>query len=200
MSLTDTTASQTNPLAPTTPPTSDHARCVIDADTDTSIVVLVTRQVRAGHVSDSDRDDLTQFLRKELLCRAHRYRPEQGAWPTFVRRVLEGEFKRWLRHHLRERRDRRLAQSIHGDDGSLLSPWATALPDQQSKQQHVASELCEALAAVLARLNAADRDVAETLMRMCPLQAARHLGRSRSDIYRVMARLRDVLLAAGIEA
>lgn len=199
MSLT-ITASQPSPPAPITTPSSNRARHEIDADTDTSIVVLVTRQVRAGHVSDSDRDDLTQFLRKELLCRAHRYRPEQGAWSTFVRRVLEGEFKRWLRHHLRERRDRRLAQSIHGDDGSLLSSWAAALPDQQPNPQQAAIALRDDLAVVLARLSAADRAVAQTLMRMCPLQAARHLGRSRSDIYRVMGRLRDVLLAAGIGA
>lgn len=197
MSLT-ITGSQPHALAPTTLPERASACPDFDPATDTSIVLLVAQQVRAGHVADSDRDDLTQYLRKELLCRAHRFRPAQGAWPTFVRRVLEGEFKRWLRHHLRERRDRRLSQSIHGDDGAILNTWAAALPDQQTATMSAAAMLRDDLATVLAGLDPADRAVAETLMQMCPLQAARHLGRSRSEIYRAIHRLRNVLTAAGI--
>ena len=197
MSLT-TTGTQPKALAPSTLPQRDGACHDIDPATDTTIVLLVAQQVRAGHVVESDRDDLTQYLRKELLCRAHRFRPAQGAWSTFVRRVLEGEFKRWLRHHLRERRDRRLSQSIHGDDGSILNPWAAALPDQRATQRTTASVMRDDLAPILAALSPADRAVAETLMVMGPLQAARHLRRSRSEIYRVMDRLREVLTAAGI--
>ena len=197
MSLT-TTGTQPKALAPSTLPQRNGACHDIDPATDTTIVLLVAQQVRAGHVVESDRDDLTQYLRKELLCRAHRFRPAQGAWSTFVRRVLEGEFKRWLRHHLRERRDRRLSQSIHGDDGSILNPWAAALPDPTTAGRSASAVMRDDLATVLAALDPTDRSVAETLMQMGPLQAARHLGCSRSEIYRVMNRLRDALIAAGI--
>jgi hypothetical protein len=174
------------------------ARPDVDATTDTTIVLLVAQQVRLGHVTESDRDDLTQYLRTELLCRAHRFRPAQGAWATFARHVLEGELKRWIRHHLRDRRDHRLSRSMHGDDGCTLSPSVAALTDQRAAQRDAASLLREDVACVLGELRPADRAVAEALMTMCPSRAARHLRRPRSDIYRVMGRLRDLLVAAGI--
>ncbi len=172
----------------------------ITAATDTAIALLVARRVQLGHIAESDREDLKQHLRMELLRRIHRYRPSAGAWSTFNRRVLDAELKRWLRHHHRACRNLHLAQSIHDEDGARLADWAAEIPADPASNAPEHNLLRADVDAVLATLPQSDRTVAEALMDQRPSDAARRLGCSRSEVYRVIERLRLAFTAAGLGA
>ena len=173
---------------------------VIDAATETSIVLLVAQRARLGHVAEADRDDLAQYLRKALIQATPRYRPADGAWSTFVRAVLLGEVQHWLRHQLRACRNEHRVQSIHAASGAGLTDWAAAIDDPRAADAIGQEDRRTDIQAALSRLSVADQQVAALLMHHRPTEVLRLLGWSKARLYRAIARVRAALLAGGVAA
>lgn len=172
----------------------------IDRATDLSIELLIAQRSRIGQVQEADRDDLAQHLRLALIEARPNFRPNQGAWPTFVRAVLRITMQDWLRERLRPSRNERLNQSIYSNHDQELAGWAADLADHRQPEAFARSEQREALRAVLSHLDTGDQRIAELLTRHTPTQVRRLLRMDSKRLYAAIRRVRQACIQAGVVA
>lgn len=198
--MSATTLAEPNQADTATTPSSHPDVPGLDYATGRSIELLIAQRARMGQVPEADREDLAQHLRLALIGAMPNFRPDQGAWPTFVRAVLRITMQDWLRERLRPSRNERQNQSIYSNHDQGLVGWAADLADHRQPEAVARSEQCEALRAVLARLDAGDQRIAELLSQHTPTQVRRLLRMDSKRLYAAIRRVREACIQAGVVA
>jgi RNA polymerase sigma-70 factor (ECF subfamily) len=157
----------------------------------------------------SDREDIEQELRLQVLQATPQFDPQVGDWTAFLKTVIERAAAKLWQHSLAEMRhpDRSesLQQLVRGEDGFLTEKANTLLEDAhtrrlgttaRSSQHHF--EMTQDVAAVLASLPDELRDLCERLQHQSVGEIARETGMPRTTLRDAIKRLRAVFEQAGL--
>jgi hypothetical protein len=163
---------------------------------------------RAGF-TPSDRDVIEQELSLKLLKQLEAFDPGEAHWHVFVTTVVERHAANLLRDKRAEKRDHRLATSLHvlietGDNGPVELAETVGRQEQEarlgrdSRSDEERAQLAGDVADVLAGLPPDLRDVAERLKHDSVSAVARDLGLPRTTLLRRMEHLRRAFEGAGL--
>jgi RNA polymerase sigma factor (sigma-70 family) len=128
--------------------------------------------------------DLQQEALLELWQKRDKYDPGRAGWRTFAEHIIANRLISLMRRHQAQRR-------LHGDEQAL---------DEVARRLLAPNDRIELqldIGRVLGQVSKFERAVALSLIDSSVVQTSRHLGVSRSKVYRARRRLRTVLSIAG---
>jgi RNA polymerase sigma-70 factor (ECF subfamily) len=166
--------------------------------------------VRHPGFTKSEREDIEQELRIELVQKYRCFDPDRARETTFIARVLENKVISLIRARAAEKRDfrrdaRSLNETVSDAEGgqveqaqTLDAPAARAHTGQSPRSAEEQAQLRFDMAEVLKTLPDELRQLAELLQDTTEYAASRVLGRSRRQIANDVARLRELFEDAGL--
>jgi len=153
--------------------------------------------------TESDREDIEQELKLDLLERLPDYDPDRGSLEGFVSGVVDHKISRFLeKRSAAKRNPDRVAYSLNdaiADEQGGLVERAAAMPDEtlpRGRQQDLVLDLADALSELppdLRRLCCQLREKGVT-------EIARQEGVSRKTVYERIKRIREKLRERGLDA
>lgn len=165
---------------------------------------------RTAGFTESDREDLEQEMRLDLLKRLLKFDPNKAAQNTFVTRVIERKVSRLMRHRTCGMRDHRrescsLNDQVDDPDCGAVERASTVSEDhaevrllRQRRTQEEATRLRLDVEMVLSALPDDLRQVVERLMAETITEAADGLGIPRTTVNDARDRLRAMFEDAGL--
>lgn len=166
--------------------------------------------VRHPGFSKSEREDIEQELRIELVQKYHCFDPDRARETTFIARVVENKVISLIRGRVAEKRDfRRAGRSLNETVGdaeggqveraqTLTASAARAHTGQAPRSDAEQAQLRCDMAEVLTALPDDLRQLAELLQVMSEFAASRVLGKSRRQVANDVARLRELFEGADL--
>lgn len=160
--------------------------------------------VRHPGFSKSEREDIEQELRIELVQKYRCFDPDRARETTFIARVVENKVISLIRARVAEKRDfrrdaRSLNETVSDAEGgqveqaqTLDAAAARAHTGQARRSDEEQAQLRFDMAEVLKALPDDLRPLAELLMEMSEYAASRVLGKSRRQVANDVARLREL--------
>jgi len=169
---------------------ADRDRSVLDPFVQTQIQRRARRLVGRNGFVATDREDIEQCLRLELLRRAHAFDPKKATWHGFVTLVLRRAVSRILRARHAEKRDYRRNSLLQTTDPRLASHLTTNGDGN--------ADLVQDLAACEARLPSDLRAITGSLRTESLSEAARAAGLPRSTFCDRVGKVRKIYESAGL--
>lgn len=166
--------------------------------------------VRHPAFNRSELRDIEQELVLELVRKYRCYDPERAQESTFIARIVESKIASMIRIRMAEKRDFRrdahsLNETIRDSDGGCVERSqtldASAVSNhtgQSKRSDRDVAELRRDVADILQSLSNDERELAELLMEQTEYAASRILGRSRRQIAKEVARLRELFEDVGM--
>ncbi len=175
---------------PTTQPIDDYAMARID---------FRVHQLRFQFdLSDEDQEDVRNDMVIELLTAFRRFNPSLAKRETFINRVLD----RYVLYVMRQR----CTQLRHASDTPLsfdqvASEFQPAGNDPRQGQfsEQDLSTLRLDMQSAITRLSKRDQRIARLLMVYTPSEVAKHIGVHRCSMSRIIGRIREQFVKAGME-
>lgn len=160
--------------------------------------------VRHPGFTKSEREDIEQELRIELIQKFRCFDPRRARETTFIARVLENKVISLIRARVAEKRDfrrdaRSLNETVSDAEGgqveqaqTLDASAARANTGQAARSAEEQAQLRFDMVELLKALPDDLRQLAELLQDMTEYAASRALGKSRRQIANDVARLREL--------
>ena len=148
------------------------------------------------HLDEPDKDDLRQDMMIELLKAGDRFDSAIAGQKTFINRVLDTFYQRYLRRR-RQRSRHNVFQPIGYDDVAVGFIPERTNESETSEQER--TELRLDIETILQQMPPRLKDICTNLMEYSPSETAKRLNISPSTVTRSVPRIREYFVAAGFD-